>query len=272
MKPLIRKFIFITISLLYISTSMAQNETFNMRVVNPSYQLNSGWELTWGPDDSLWVTENFAYKISRINPANGGKSLLIDLSSQKDFTSPPKWPQGGLMGMALHPSMYSEWPNPSKPWVYVAFVYHYASSAGCTNGTGACNFNTKIVRYTYDRATHSLSSPQVIISTLNGSNDHNSGRLTIGKVGGSSFLFYTIGDMGAGQFNNVSRTNNAQSVDVLEGKILRFNLEPDGDVSANDQWIPNDNPFSSGGKATAVWSWGHRNPQGIAFGSNGILY
>ncbi len=272
MKLFIRKFALAVLPLFYTSVSMAQNETFSMRVVNPSYQLNSGWELTWGPDDSLWVTENFAYKVSRINPANGGKSLLIDLSSQKDFTNPPKWPQGGLMGMALHPGMYSEWPNPSKPWVYLAFVYHFSSSTGCTNGNGACNFNTKIVRYTYDRTTHSLSSPQVIISTLNGSNDHNSGRLTIGKVGGTSFLFYTIGDMGAGQFNNVNRTNNAQVVNVLEGKILRFNLEPDADANANDQWIPNDNPFSSGGTATAVWSWGHRNPQGIAFGSNGTLY
>jgi hypothetical protein len=39
-----------------------------MRVVNPGYQLNSAWEFTWGPDDSLWITENKAYKVSRINP------------------------------------------------------------------------------------------------------------------------------------------------------------------------------------------------------------
>jgi PQQ-dependent dehydrogenase (s-GDH family) len=243
-----------------------------MRVVNTGYQLNSAWELTWGPDDSLWVTENSAYKIDRINPANGGKTELLDISSLKDFTNPPKWPQGGLMGMALHPSMYSEWPNPSKPWVYIAYVYHYISSTACSNGTGACKFNTRIARYDYDRSTHTLSNPQVIIESLNGSNDHNSGRLTIGKIGGTSYLFYTIGDMGAGQFNNVSRTNNAQTRDVLEGKVLRFNLEPDGDAGILDKWIPNDNPFIVSSKATAVWSWGHRNGQGIVFGSNGFLY
>ncbi len=244
-----------------------------MRVVNPSYQLNSAWELTYGPDDSLWVTENFAYKVGRINPADGGKTELIDISANKNFTNPPKWPQGGLMGMALHPTMYSEWPSPSKPWIYLAYVYQFNSSTGCTNGTGACNFKTKIVRYDYNRATHSLSNEQVIISSLNGSNDHNSGRLTIGKVGGISYLFYTIGDMGAGQFNNISRTNNAQSRDVLEGKILRFNLEPDGDAGALDKWIPNSNPYTDvSSKVTPVWSWGHRNAQGIAFGSNGILY
>ncbi len=244
-----------------------------MRVVNPSYQLNSAWELTWGPDDSLWVTENFTYKVDRINPANGGKTLLMDLSSLKDFTSPPKWPQGGLMGMVLHPSMYSQWPNPSKPWVYLAYVYHYAASSACSGGSGPCNFKTKIVRYDYDRMTHTFSNEQVIISTLNGSNDHNSGRLAIGNIGGTSYLFYTIGDMGAGQFNNAGRTNNAQTRDTLEGKVLRFNLEPDGDAGLQDKWIPSDNPYTdAASKVTAVWSWGHRNAQGIVFGGNGILY
>jgi hypothetical protein len=39
------------------------------------------------------------------------------------------------------------------------------------------------------------------------------------------------------------------------------------------KWIPNDNPYTdANSKTTAVWSWGHRNGQGIAFGSNGILY
>jgi len=67
-------------------------------------------------------------------------------------------------------------------------------------------------------------------------------RLTIGNVNGTPYLFYTIGDMGAGQFNNITRTNNAQTRDTLEGKILRLNLEPDGDTGT-DKWIPNDNLF-----------------------------
>ncbi|MDP4283869.1 MAG: PQQ-dependent sugar dehydrogenase [Bacteroidota bacterium] len=269
-------YISLIIFLLSFNYVFSQNEPFSMRVINPGYQLNSAWEITWGPDDSLWVTENFAYLVSRIDPITGGKTVLIDLSSKKDFTSPPRWPQGGLMGMALHPTLYSEWPNASKPWVYLAYVYHYNTSTGCSsNGssTSPCRFNTKIVRYDYDRATHTLSNEQVIISSLNGSNDHNSGRLTIGKVDDVPYLFYTIGDMGAGQFNNINRTNNAQTRDTLEGKVLRFNMEPDGDAGALDKWIPNDNPFTdANSKPTAVWSWGHRNAQGIVFGSNGKLY
>jgi len=50
--------LFVVISTLLLNyKSYCQNEPFTKRVVNPDYQLNSAWELTWGPDDSLWVTE-----------------------------------------------------------------------------------------------------------------------------------------------------------------------------------------------------------------------
>lgn len=272
LKTLIRKFSFTLTALLILTQILpAQDEQFTMRVLNPGYQLNSAWEITYGPDDSLWITENFDYKVSRISAADGGKTELINLSSKKDFTNPPKWPQGGLMGLVLHPSMYSEWPTPSKPYVYLAYVYHFA---GCeSTGNGPCRFKTRIVRYKYNRSTRSLSNEQVIIESLNGSNDHNAGRLAIGKIDGTNYLFYTIGDLGAGQFNNGSRTENAQVRDTLEGKVLRFNLEKDGDADQWAKWIPNDNPFTDNdGHKTAVWSMGHRNQQGIISSQDGILY
>ena len=267
--------LFLSLFLILFHNGFCQNEPFSVRTVNTTYQLNSAWELTYGPDDSLWVTENSSYLVDRINPQTGGKTQLINLSSKRDFnTSLSSWPQGGLMGLALHPSMYSEWPNPSKPWVYLAYVYHNVGCFTAKNGQDSgCFFKTKIVRYTYDRSTHSLSNPETIIQNLNGSTDHNSGRLTIGDVGGTPYLFYTIGDMGTGQFKNLHRTNRAQLRDTLEGKVLRFNLDAIGSASNPQNWIPNDNPFvDANGNSTAVWSYGHRNAQGLAFGSNGILY
>lgn len=242
-----------------------------MRIVNPDYQVNSAWELTYGPDDSLWITESKSYLVEKINPTNGGKTQLLNLSALKDFPSSlSDWPQGGLMGMVLHPTMYSEWPNPSKPWIYLVYVYH---DEGCAFDNAGCFFKTRIVRYIYDRATQKLKNPQTIIESLNGSTDHNSGRLAIGKINGVSYLFYTIGDMGAGQFKNLNRTNHAQVRDTLEGKVLRFNLESSGNPNDVNSWIPTDNPFiDNNGNHTAVWSWGHRNAQGLSFGSNGILY
>ena len=259
--------------LLVLNTAFSQNEPFSVRTVNSSYQLNSAWELTYGPDDSLWVTESTAYKVSKIDRVSGNKTLLLDLSTvPAGFTT---FPQGGLMGMALHPTLYSEWPNASKPWVYLAYVYKFN---GClktkkTNLDSGCFYKTKIVRYNYDRPTKKLINEQVIIQNLNGSTDHNSGRLAIGQISGVSYLFYTIGDMGTGQFTNANRVNRAQLRDTLEGKVLRFNLDAIGDPNDVNNWIPSDNPYTdANSKKTAVWSWGHRNAQGLAFGSNGILY
>jgi PQQ-dependent dehydrogenase (s-GDH family) len=179
------------------------------------------------------------------------------------------------MGMALHPSMYTEWPSPSKPWVYLAYVYKFVGyyKTKKTNLDSGAFFKTRIVRYTYQRSNKTLVSPTIIIETLNGSSDHNSGRLTIGNVSGTPYLFYTIGDMGTGQFKNQYRTNRAQLRDTLEGKILRFNLDAIGPVTNPQNWIPNDNPFKDkNGNSTAVWTLGHRNAQGLAFSNDGTLY
>ena len=267
-----KKYLSLCLFLLASGNLLSQNEPFSSRIVNSSYQLNSAWELTYGPDDSLWVTENSSYLVSKINTANGGKTQLLDLSSKHE--SFPTWPQGGLMGMALHPSMYDEWPSPSKPWVYLAYVYKNVGCFSTKNGKDSgCFFKTRIVRYVYDRPNHKLKNPQTIIESLNGSSDHNSGRLAIGKVSGVSYLFYTIGDMGTGQFKNLNRKNRAQTRDTLEGKVLRFNLDAIGSSTDVQSWVPSDNPFTdANGKTTAVWSFGHRNAQGLTFGSDGILY
>jgi glucose/arabinose dehydrogenase len=123
-----------------------------------------------------------------------------------------------------------------------------------------------------------------VITGLDGSNDHNSGRLRISPLpesDGNYHLYYTIGDMGAGQLANICRAEHAQDTTVIEGKILRLNTQPDlSQPSGPEQWIPADNPFPAGAAASAknpIYSFGHRNPQGLAFGSvNGgssyILY
>ena len=94
--------------------------------------------------------------------------------------------------------------------------------------------------------------------------------MIIAPVGGVNYLFYAQGDMGAGQFANKYRTNKAQNQNSYEGKILRFNLEQDGDAAGLNQWIPNDNPYNTGPVAnpttqSAVWAMGIRNDQGFAY-------
>lgn len=88
----------------------------------------------------------------------------------------------------------------------------------------------------------------VILEGIPGGRIHNGGRI---KIGPDGKLYATAGDAG--------NPNHAQNVSSLAGKILR--LELDGS-------IPDDNPI----KNSYVYSYGHRNPQGLAWDNNGKLY
>src|SRR5450631_573163 len=264
---------------------------FKIDTLYPLYDIpshNKGlsypWEITYGPDDSLWITEAHRYRIWKIHPGDKGSRILLDLSAVAsfDYYDMPNGypaPQGGLMGLALHPRLLS-----GKPYIYVALVYDIFGTSGSPNnsvcaGSGSvsnqpCFYKTKILRYTYNTITHTLGSPTIVLDNLMGSNDHNSGRLKVSpfqESDGNYHLYYTIGDQGAGQFNNAYRTNNAQNPDIYEGKVLRLNTDPDGDAGNPsdpfNMWIPNDNPFTSTitGYRTAVFSYGHRNSQGLVW-------
>jgi PQQ-dependent dehydrogenase (s-GDH family) len=287
MRPMYIKLLLTVILVLYSSISGAQKtvtgplgEKFSGRVV--AKDLNDPWEITFGPDNQLWVTESKGYIVSRIDPTNGQKTVLLDLNSKREFprydkTSKGKdskpWPQGGLMGMALHPDLLT-----GKPFVYLMYVYHYDGAdkegSGCADNFGGCRFRGRIVRYDYDKASQKLVSPIILCDSIPQSNDHNGGRLAIAPSNGKFYLYHSTGDMGAGQFGNAGQPNHAQNINSYEGKILRFNTEPDTDKNLTDKWIPNDNPFN--GKAqSAVWSTGHRNPQGLAYAvinGTGYLY
>lgn len=82
---------------------------------------------------------------------------------------------------------------------------------------------------------------QIIIDDLPGANNHNGGRV---RVGPDNKLYITTGE--------IYQVHLAQQLDNLGGKILRLNL---------DGSVPDDNPFAD----SPIYSWGHRNPQGLAW-------
>ena len=276
------------------------NEVFRIdTLVPPGTGLKDPWEITFGPDDSLWVTEvqpkdgatNIGYKVRKINKTNGVDRIILDLTTFLDpasspnnkwqkgsFASAPKLPQGGLMGLAIHPEFMT---NPAKKFVFLAYIHDYDADS-IINSTGekikGILYNTWIVRWTY--ASGMLVNPMMVCDTITGGSDHNSGRMIIAPVNGKDYLFYAVGDAGAGQFEEVQRQNKSQLSNAYVGKILRFNIDPDGDApAAYDQWIPStgsgsdNNPFNISGKQSAVYCTGIRNNQGFAYDPvNDILY
>ena len=219
------------------------SETFAIRTVIANQRMPH--DLVYGPDGKIWYTERFAGKVSFVDPVTGTKSTVLTLGANMVRVGG----QDGLMGLALHPQFLT-----GKPYVYISYTYQSLSNTVR---------KTRIERYTYNSATQLLESPVIILQDIPGSNDHNSARIAIGP---DLKLYYSVGDMGAGQFDNISRANNAQNLNIYEGKILRLNTELDG-----GSWIPSDNPFTNGGQPTAVFSYGHRNPQGLVWGNvNGV--
>lgn len=240
--------------LLLALSSAAQAEPFTKRVVTTG--LNFPWELIAGPDGWLWVTERVGGRITRVDPATGTKTTAVTISEVYTAAG-----QDGLMGMVLHPSLGT---GAGQDWVYVAYTYDADPS------TTSVSRKTKIVRFTYNTITKTLESPVTVLSNLPASNDHNSGRLVMGA---DEKLYYTIGDLGANQFGNKCNEIQSQVLPTATqvtaadwaayaGKILRLNL---------DGSVPTDNPVL-GGVRSHVYSYGHRNAQGLVFGAGGILY
>lgn len=93
-----------------------------------------------------------------------------------------------------------------------------------------------------------LRDPEVIFDGIPAASHHNGGRLAFGTDG---LLYVSTGDG--------LEPSTAQDLDSLAGKILRLN--PEGD-------IPADNPFDD----SPVFSYGHRNVQGLAWAPDGTMY
>ena len=106
-------------------------------------------------------------------------------------------------------------------------------------------FQNKVFSFTVD--DDMLTDRQIIIDDIPGALWHDGGRIAFGPDGK---LYITTGD--------AVNPGWSQDLSSLAGKILRIN--PDGT-------IPDDNPFDS----SPIFSYGHRNPQGIAWSSDGLL-
>ena len=144
------------------------------------------WELVWGPDDWIWVTERPG-TISRINPTTGEKHVLLRLK----IGDRPE----GAQAMIVHPDLEN------YPFVFIN--YKRFKSDGI-------RYNV-VERYTYQN--DSLINPKVIMEDPAGKS-HNGARLAFH---GPERLLWATGDQ--------TLKETVQDLKESNGKILRMDLD-----------------------------------------------
>jgi glucose/arabinose dehydrogenase len=133
--------------------------------------------------------------------------------------------ESGLLGLALDPKFQN------NGLVYLAHTY--------VDGEG--NVINRLVRMRDNPSGEKGILDTILVDGIKGASNHDGGRL---RFGPDNKIYWTMGD--------VQDSDLAQDVLSLNGKILRLN---------SDGTIPQDNPFPD----SIVYSYGHRNPQGLAW-------
>ncbi|MDW3192987.1 MAG: PQQ-dependent sugar dehydrogenase [Cytophagales bacterium] len=169
--------------------------------------LSVPWEMLWGSDDFLWVTERSG-RVNRINPETGDRSVIANLTSIVEQSG-----DSGLLGMALNPDF------PNNPFVYVVYTYRDAG-----------NFNARLVRYTY--ADGGMENETILLNNIPASSRHNGARIVITP---DNHILMTTGDTG--------NPSLSQNINSLAGKLLRLNL--DGSIPTDNPY-PNSHIYSIG--------------------------
>lgn len=199
--------------------------------------LDMPWATAFLPDGRLLVTE----RTGKLRLVKDGK---ID---PKEITGLPELlykGQGGLLDVVLHPD-YAK-----NGWIYIS--YSSPKAAGEPGDDGGAN--TAMLRAKLK--DHALTDVQILFKALPNvkSSPHFGGRIIFDNKG---YVFLSLGERG--------QMEKAQDLSKDQGKIIR--LHEDGK-------IPADNPFvKTDGAKPEIWSYGHRNPQGLVINpTTGVIW
>ncbi len=191
-------------------------------------ELSEGLGIPWGIE--------FVNKNSVLVGSRNGNLHLVDLNSgnKKKMSGVPKVlssGQGGLLDIA-RPSG-SEW-----------FYFTYSRRVDGNRGPGV----TVLARAKLNDDLTAMADWNELLVTQSESSEsrHYGSRIAFDNKG---HLYFSIGDRG--------ERDNGQDLSTHASTIVRLNL---------DGSVPNDNPFvDTNGALPEIWSYGHRNPQGLDF-------
>lgn len=204
----------------------------NFRQVTVLQGLERPWGIAWLPDGAMLITE----RPGRLRIVRNGKLDPTPIPGVPEVLAVN---QGGLLDVAVHPNFAQ------NRFIYLTYAH----------GTDQAN-RTRVARARFDGKT--LQDVRVIFEV----NRTKSG----GQHFGSRMLWLpdrtmliSIGDGGNPpvQLEGQLIRQQAQNLQSHLGKIVRIN---------DDGSIPKDNPFVGNNNANpAIWSYGHRNIQGMTF-------
>jgi len=203
---------------------IVKSEKQSFRIETVVKGLETPWALAFLPDERLLVTE----RPGRLRIIAGGELL-----PQAVQGTPAVWKRqdGGLFDVEVHPQ-YSR-----NGWIYLSYSEPGPNE---TSMTAIVRGRIKANRWT-DQQFLFHASPELYTA----SNIHYGSRFVFDKQG---HLFFSIGERG--------KMEDAQDLSKPTGKIHRVN---------DDGTVPRDNPFvGKPGVLPSIWSYGHRNPQGLA--------
>jgi glucose/arabinose dehydrogenase len=212
--------------------TLYQSREHQFRTETITEGLNEPWSICWLPDGRILVTE----KSGTLRMISEG---MLDPKPISGIPDVYNGGQGGLLEIAPHPD-YAK-----NGWLYLAY------SDPVKDSLGRVASMTKIVRGKIrDRQwVEEETIWQAPSETYLRGRVHFGCRIAFDQ---DNYLFFTQGDRG--------RQNMAQDLAPPNGKIYRLH---------DDGRIPQDNPFVNHPDALpSIWSYGHRNPQGLAFEPN----
>lgn len=215
------------------STKVAQAK--NLQAVSVVQNLEHPWGMAWMPDGSILITE----RPGRLRIVRNG---VLDAEAIAGVPEVFAEGQGGLLDISLHPR-FAE-----NRFVYLTY----------SHGSTSAN-RTRVARAVLNETGGKLQLQDVSVifevPHTKPSTQHFGSRMTWLPDG---TLLVSIGDGGNPpvELEGELIRRQAQNLQSNLGKIIRIN---------DDGSVPQDNPFTTSGNAGAkIWSYGHRNIQGLA--------
>ena len=234
----------------YTVTGLASSTTYQLTVVahdaagntsSPSNQVSATTTLGSGGVPSSIVTLSTGWSVPwGMSWLPDGSMLVTERDTFKLFHEPAAGGTQTLIGTVPNVvttggegGLLGIAVDPNWNTNHYIYIFHTATEGN------------RIVRMTYNGTT--ISGYKILVQGIAKNKYHNGGRLAFGPDG---YLYATTGDAENGAY--------AQNKASLNGKILR--MKTDGTPAPG-------NPFG-----TLIYSYGHRNPQGLAWDSSGRLW